>query len=205
MVLKENSLVIVLVGDWNKLYIQPEWITQHVFNKNEVEMEISGRGSDFTISYKSNNVLIPATQSKMLFSATKIDKDTLQYLCLCLNNFVRQAQSAQKISYGYNVDFSDDNGSLLAKVFDSVSDNFNIVRAGYEIDSMRISQVLKRDKRKISIDSGLINNKAAIHFNEHHDGEDAGPSFCIEDINSFFCECKKILRAQGYEIEDDES
>jgi len=38
MVLIEDSLSVVLVGDWNKLYIQPDWMAQHIFEKKNLKL-----------------------------------------------------------------------------------------------------------------------------------------------------------------------
>ena len=32
MVFLNDSLTVVLVGDWNKLYIQPDWVANNIYD-----------------------------------------------------------------------------------------------------------------------------------------------------------------------------
>ena len=36
MVFLNDSLTVVLVGDWNKLYIQPDWVANNIYETEEI-------------------------------------------------------------------------------------------------------------------------------------------------------------------------
>ena len=53
-----DSITIVLLGDWNKFYIQPEWVATNVFESEEMEIGIEGQDAEFHISYRNCNKTI---------------------------------------------------------------------------------------------------------------------------------------------------
>lgn len=204
MVLVSDSLTIVLVGDWNKLYIQPDWIASNVFEKEEVEIGVNGQGSDFAISYRADGVIILPGQTNMAFSVINTEPEVLNKLCQCLNNFINKAYTPVLFAYGLNVNFIEEDGTLFAEVLDSMSDTNAIVDNGYEVVSTKVSRTLKNDNRIINMDSSIENRNLHVHFNEHHASEEANPIFNVESISSFIEECSNILVGLGYEIEGDE-
>lgn len=131
MVLIEDSLSVVLVGDWNKLYIQPDWMAQHIFEKKELEIGVNGQGSEFSVLYRGNGIIVTPGQDKMVFSAINMDSDTIGNLCKCLNNFIEKAFTTQLYAYGLNVDFIEDGGTVFAEVLDSMADTNAIIESGY--------------------------------------------------------------------------
>ena len=62
-----DSLTVVLVGDWNKLYIQPDWVANNIYETEEIEIGVNGQGSDFSVSYRCDNVIISPDQGKVVF------------------------------------------------------------------------------------------------------------------------------------------
>lgn len=147
MVFINDSLTVVLVGDWNKLYIQPDWMANNVFEKKEIEIGINGQGADFTVSYRGNGIIVSPGQSNMIFSVTDTADEVLNNLCKCLNNFLEKAVTPQLFAYGLNADFVEEDGILFAEVIDSMSDTNAIIESGYEIVSTKISRTLKRDDK----------------------------------------------------------
>ena len=203
MVFINDSLSVVLIGDW-KLYIQPDWMASNVFEKKEIEIGISGQGSDFTVSYKGNGVIISPGQSSMNFSVVGTGDEVLNNLCRYLNNFVKKAYTPQLFAYGINIVFEEEEGLLFAEVVDSMSDKGAIIDKGYEVVSTKISRTLKRGDKIINMDSSLENGNLKVLFNEHHDTEENNPVFCIESIKKFIEDSCELLHELGYEIEGDE-
>ena len=204
MVFINDSLTVVLVGDWNKLYIQPDWMANNVFEKKEIEIGINGQGADFTVSYRGNGIIVSPGQSNMIFSVTDTADEVLNNLCKCLNNFLEKAVTPQLFAYGLNADFVEEDGILFAEVIDSMSDTNAIIENGYEIVSTKISRTLKRDNKIINMDSNLENKKLTVHFNEHHVLGETVPNLCVDDIKKFIEESCGILYGLGYEIEGEE-
>lgn len=201
MFLINDSVTVVLVGDWNKLFIQPDWMASNVFEKDEIEIGVNGQGSDFSILYKGNGVVISPGQTNMVFSVINTDDEILDNLCKCLNNFIRKSFTPQLFAYGLNVDFAEDDNILFAEVLDSMSDASLIVENGYEVISTKVSRTIKRDDNIINMDSNLENGNLQVHFNEHHTSVEKNLEFTREGMRSFLEECCRILCGLGYEIE----
>ena len=204
MVFINDSLNVVLLGDWNQLYSQPDWIAENVFEKEEMEIGLSGQGTDFTVRYKADGVIIAPGLSSMIFSVTDTGESELKSLCEYLNNFLEKASTPQFAAYGLNAEFVEENVSAFADVIDSMADAEALVNNGCVIVSNQISRTLRRNNKLINMSSNLENNNLQIRFNEHHIAEESRPNFTLELVKSFIKECREILSGLGYEMEGEE-
>ena len=204
MVFISDSLTVVLIGDWNKLYIQPDWMAKNIYEKEEIEIGVKGQGSEFSVSYRCNNVVISPDQGKVIFSVTNTDKMTLENISHCINNFLTKAYTTEIFAYGINGKFIDEDGSNFAEVVDNMLDASRILENGYEIMETKISRTLSKNGKIINIDSNLVNAGLEIHFNEHHPNPKETPVFSFEVLNGFIEDCSEIVKGLGYELEGDE-
>lgn len=204
MVFISDSLTVVLIGDWNKLYIQPDWMAKNIYEKEEIEIGVNGQGSEFSVSYRCNNVVISPDQGKVIFSVTNTDKMTLENISHCINNFLNKAYTTEIFAYGINGKFIDEDGSNFAEVVDNMLDASRILENGYEIMETKISRTLSKNGKIINIDSNLVNAGLEIHFNEHHPNPKETPVFSFEVLNGFIEDCSEIVKGLGYELEGDE-
>lgn len=204
MVFISDSLTVVLIGDWNKLYIQPDWMAKNIYEKEEIEIGVNGQGSEFSVSYRCNNVVISPDQGKVIFSVTNTDKMTLENISHCINNFLTKAYTTEIFAYGINGKFIDEDGSNFAEVVDNMLDASRILENGYEIMETKISRTLSKNGKIINIDSNLVNAGLEIHFNEHHPNPKETPVFSFEVLNGFIEDCSEIVKGLGYELEGDE-
>ena len=204
MVFLNDSLTVVLVGDWNKLYIQPDWVANNIYETEEIEIGVNGQGSDFSVSYRCDNVIISPDQGKIVFSVANTDRNSLEKLSLCVNNFLTKAYTTSLFAYGINGNFIDEDGSSFAEVLDGMSDTNQILDNGYEIMATKISRTLSKNGKVINMDSNLVNARLEINFNEHHSNPKEKPTFDVELLNGFIEECSEIVKGLGYELEGDE-
>lgn len=205
MVLVKDSLAIVLVGDWNKLYIQPEWISANVYMKNEIEIGINGQGTDLQVIYKCDGVVIAPTQNQVTFTAMNMDEKTIIALISCVNNYLKNAYTPILVAYGFNCDFIDNESSLFAEVVDSISDSLAIIGNGYEIKATTINRTIEKNGKILNIESSRTDNMTKIHFNEHNgNATDKIPEIEMDQIQAFLTGCNSLIEAFGYDLENDE-
>ena len=205
MVLVKDSLAIVLVGDWNKLYIQPEWISANVYMKNEIEIGINGQGTDLQVIYKCDGVVIAHTQNQVIFTAMNMDEKTIIALISCVNNYLKNAYTPILVAYGFNCDFIDNESSLFAEVVDSISDSLAIIGNGYEIKATTINRTIEKNGKILNIESSRTDNMTKIHFNEHNgNATDKMPEIEMDQIQAFLTGCNSLIEAFGYDLENDE-
>ena len=204
MVFINDSLTVVLIGDWNKLYIQPHWVANNIYEAEEIEIGVSGQGSDFEVSYRCDNVIISPSQEKVIFSVANTDRNTLEKLSQCVNNFLKEAYTPSLIAYGINGNFIDEDGSSFAEVLDGMSDTNQILDNGYEIVTATICRTLSKNGKVINMDSKFENARLEISFNENHSNPKEKPIFDFELLKGFIEECGEIVKGLGYELEGDE-
>ena len=198
-------MAIVLVGDWNKLYIQPEWISANVYMKNEIEIGINGQGTDLQVIYKCDGVVIAPTQNQVIFTAMNMDEKTIIALISCVNNYLKNAYTPILVAYGFNCDFIDNESSLFAEVVDSISDSLAIIGNGYEIKATTINRTIEKNGKILNIESSRTDNMTKIHFNEHNgNATDKMPEIEMDQIQAFLTGCNSLIEAFGYDLENDE-
>ena len=202
MYLVSNSFTIVLLGDWNSLYIQPDWVANNVYENPEIEIGINGQGVEFSITYKKDKVVISPSQSKMVFSVTDIEEDAIKQLCRCICNYLEKAYTPQINAYGLNVDYYDNENTQLASIFDEMRDVNSIINMGYTISETKISRKIEKSGNVINMDCSINKSQTIIHFNEHHGSpEKRSIDFSSESIQQFFARTTEIIKGLGYEIE----
>ncbi len=199
-----DSLSIVFVGDWNNLYLQPEWISNNIFEVPQIEIGVFGIGIDVEVSFKYNDIIIKPNRDKIIISTTNISDQIIEQLAKCASNFITRSSTPQKVAYGYNITYIDSEDMQLAETFDRISDSSQIVDLGYEIISSNIHRKIMKDEKIINIDCLLENSNSKFIFNEHHEEQDMKSIFIDKNtINSFLGETKSILIGMGYEIEEE--
>jgi len=202
----DNSLTIVLLGDWNKLYVQPEWVADNILGKPEMEISVEVQGVEFKISYKCNNIIINPSQERIAITATNTEEETIKFLAACATNYIKNAKTPQLTAYGLNIDFIEAENTLVSDFFDSVPDALSLLKLNYEIVNSQISRTVVKDGNVMNIQYTQEHSQSRIHFNEHHDNpEISAVAFEYEDIIAFIERAKEIAVALGYEFEDNDN
>lgn len=205
MFFTNDSLTIVLLGDWNRYYIQPDWIAANVYAQQKIELGVSGQGTNFSVTYRCNDIIIAPSQSQMVFTAQNAKNETINMLVFCINNFMQKAKTPILNAYGLNCDYVDSNGTQFAEVIDGMTDISGIIDCGYEIKASKITRSLFKNDVVLNLESFIEGGSVKMHFNEHHAVNSTQmPTVTTEQINSFLNECKQLVKAFGYEIEGEE-
>lgn len=202
-----GSFSVVLLGDWNKKFIQPDWVAQNIFKNPEIEIGVEGIGSDFSISYRKNSVAIRPTQDKLIISLTNINDDTITFFSNCVKNYIEEAYTPILTAYGINIEYTDEENTKLASIFDEMADLDPIVNMGYEISATKISRSLLKNGVIMNIESTISNATTLIRFNEHHDtatndAKCAGNGITPEKMKVFLEETAAIIQGLGYELDE---
>lgn len=206
MRLLDSSITIVMLGDWNRMYIQPNWIALNVFESEEIEIGVEGKGAELSISYQKGNVIIKPSQSKVVFSTLDIEADTLEVLSKYVLNFVTHAFTPEIRAYGFNIDYVDEDDARIADVLDSMSDTSAICGMNFEIAATQISRKLIKDGKEINMKCELIGNKTNIHFNEHFSKPSKDSIALSPDVfSTFIQDTENIILGLGYTIEGEDN
>lgn len=205
MFLVKSSLTVVLLGDWNKQYIQPDWVATNIYCQEKMDLGVFGQGTDFNVNYRCNNIVIQPSQSQMIFNALDMNHNTIERLVLYINNFLQKATTPVLQAYGFNCEFTETKNCRFADVLDTISDNSMIIQNGYEIISTKITRSLTKNGKILILESSQNEDKTIMHFNEHHGNRLIEmPTIEVEMICDFLSAAKDLILALGYDIEEAE-
>lgn len=206
MRLIQNSFSLVVLGDWNKLYTQPDWIVDNIFNCNDMEIGVNFSNPVVGVSYKKDDIIIIPAQDKFTFSLSKIDHDSFCNLTKIINNFLKEAKTPVNIAYGFNIEYNDEDTSIFAHVIDSISDSNALLGNNIEISSTEISRTLRINNKILNMMYMIDDSISTIRFNEHHDIQNPLREIKInvDSLNSFINQCNKIVQLLGYELEEED-
>lgn len=198
----DDSLTIVLIGDWNRYYLQPSWIAEKVYEGKEIELGVSGQGTDFNVTYRNQGISIEPSQRQVLFSSANVDVVTLERLVKCVNNFLREAITPALDAYGFNCDYVESDRTQFADVIDHMNDNEGIIGCGYEIKEAKVTRTLAKAGRILNLESVLEVSGFRLHFNEHYEGDVVKVPIDIKQIDDFLEESRALVKSFGYDLED---
>lgn len=206
MTFMQNSVTIVINGEWSNFYLKPNWIAEKVCEENEIEIGISGEIPDYIVSFRCNGVLISPSPTQIAFNATSTEEGCIDKLITYVNNFLSKAHTPAIYAYGFNCDFAGDDEGLLATLFDEMADNQALLEGGYSIQNLTVHKTLIKNDSQFIVTSELVGTDAHLHFNKHIEGPfESSPalSFNQEDIYSFIDDCGNIAHTIGYDIKED--
>ena len=199
MYIDKGSVSVIVLGDWNKAYVQPEWMASKVFGSDEIEIGVEGAGLDIIVSYKCDKVIINPTQSKIVLTALDTEVATLRSLSKCVANFLNEAHTPTLFAYGINADYVDEDNTILATNLDLLSDKDAFSKMGYNIRNTRISRTIQKNDLLYNIEF-ISDNKTTIRFNEHH--ERPVKDFSYERVEGFLIRTGEIVKELGFALED---
>lgn len=203
MHINNNSLAIVLVGDWNKLYTEPEWIAKNIFKQSEIEVRVTFSNSDASLYCLAKNIIVESRTDRVVFTSRDDEKESIDFLVACVNNFLLSAKSPANVSYGFNTEYSEENSIVFAEYLDSLPDTGTFIEEGYEIQRTDIKRTIVSEGILLNIDFRMSGPHLTVHINEHHDTLPDGDSITSEKLIGFIERSKRILIALGYSMESD--
>lgn len=198
-----NSLSCVINGDWNKTYIQPQWIGNNLFNNEEIGILLNGIGLGANLSYKHKNIIVEVNQNKFTFKTTDVLDESINQLEDIVLLFLERAKTPMLAAYGFNCDFKESDVFSFTSMLDSMEDRISLSNLGASIKNTTIKHTILFEEKTLNITEAL-SDELVISFNEHHNVS-SNPEDIISkgDINSFIDRCKRILSSMDYDFEEE--
>lgn len=204
MSFNDGTLTCVLNGDWNKKYIDPQWISKELFQKDELEVTINTIGLSTNIVYKSGHISIKATQDKFVFIADDYSETALSELESSVVRFLEIASTPGVVSFGYNCEFISDDTSSFIDCIDNMADRTIYTGLGAEITNTSILQTILFEERTINVNEKLVGDTVVFDFNQHHDVKDFNKDIIpTGDIEEFVNRIIRIISAFGFDINEE--
>ena len=201
---QDNSLNVVVIGNWNKVYTDPIYLANTLFSGQEVTLEVTGQGLNFSVQCKYKDVCITPTTDRIQFTCTSISAESVEFFTKTLQQFFKSVESPAISGYGINIRYNDTEDDILPKVIDSISDREAMVEMGCEILSTNIVRKINYNGLVYNISFSYDNKGTVITFNQHNEVKGTNKDINISNdrVFSVIQQAKDILHKLGYETED---
>lgn len=204
---KEGSLNFVLLGDWNRMFCTPEYISGKIFTGKEVILEVVKQDQDFQIRCRCNNLLIIPTQSRIQMICLDLSEDGIKEFDLSVRKLFSNIFSPQITAYGFNVTYEEESDEILPGIFDNISFAKSVIERGAKIHSSSLKQTLEYKDKKFMFDYTFENGTTTVLINQHNDTNKTSSEIQIKEgeVMTFLEEAEALLSAEGYSlIKEDE-
>ena len=199
---KEGSLNVVLLGDWNRMFCTPEYISEKIFPGKEVILEVVKQDQDFQIRCRCNNQLLIPTQSRIQMICLDLSEDGIKEVDLAIRHLFSNVYSPQITAYGFNITYEEENDDILPDILDNISFAKNVIERGAQIYSSSLKQTLEYNDKKFMFDYTFENGTTTVLINQHNDTNRTSSDIQIKEreVMTFLRETEALLSAEGYSI-----
>ena len=203
---KDGTLNIVVIGDWNKMFCTPEFISEKIFPGKEVVLEVIKQEQDFLVRCKCNNVLLVPTQNRMQIFGLDMSNEGIAEFEAVVNSFFRNVFSPKITAYGFNISYEEVDDEILPDILDNISINKRAIEKGAEIRSSSIKQTFDYNEKRYMFDYSFENGTTTILINQHNEINKKSTDIVLEEkvIDHFIDDTLVLLTAQGYITGKDE-
>lgn len=200
----DNSINVVLLGDWNRIYLSPAWLATELFQSAPVQILIEGVDDRATLTIIKDNIAIIPARDKFIFRCTSLTEDNVEKLTSCVDAFVKKAKVPVLSAYGFNLKYVDDESMILSQLFDDIKDRDVFLKNGYNIQENGLHRKIVRDDIVINIEQSLEGSQEEISFNEHHEIANADTlTITGEAFMAFVQRTEGLLLDMGYSLEEE--
>ena len=174
MKIKEESFTIVLIGNWNRHILSPNWISKEIFLEDKITVEFS-LNLELPPRYTS-----PTSHIRILPSSSNVTFVALGSDDSCLNKMEKMTQAlleklpytpikAFGINFGYieSIEKSD-----LYNIF-KFSDTDRLGQERYLIKSSALQRSLIVEDRVLNLNISTNDTEVSFDFNFHYDVSNA--------------------------------
>lgn len=163
-----RNWTIVLAGRWNMEILNPEWVTEKIFGKENVDIDLVLNGMQANIRYRFENLAFVPQPNNVIFSVNDTEDASLQAIEDAACKLLQALPITPITALGINFTFIEEDTPLsLAKIF-NVSDSSKLADHGLKVQKTRLRREIEFDDRQLNlIISQLEGTKTRIALNFH--------------------------------------
>ncbi|MBQ3460315.1 MAG: hypothetical protein IJH14_06560 [Solobacterium sp.] len=200
----ENTLSIVFVGDFNRKYINFDWLSKNVFKESSIEMGVSIQDEQATISYGVDDIIIIPNQKKIVFQIKGMNDNKLEHFSECVCSFLNNIPERLISAYGINSNYTEEDTLLISKEIDSLDSQKGLVRNGFNLLGMTSRRQIEKKDIIYNISISTNTNMTSISINEDYQGIKENPKINKETFIKHFERTKEIIESFGFIMEESE-
>lgn len=167
MTIQSDSMSLVLAGRWNKYIFSPSWVSDKLFNTQEVQIEINLENLETPLRYKTQNVRFAVEPTKVIFTALEYDQDVFAYIEDRAKHLCAILSETPVIGFGINIEF------LCDTIPESVSRLLSIPDTKYYSDNLltiknqAVTRKLDLGDRECNLSVTIEGSKIVFLYNFH--------------------------------------
>ncbi len=169
-----QNWTLVLAGGWNVSIFQPQWVAKHVFQQDDIVVEVAMATGPPGLVFLSNHVSLAARSDRLVFGCKNTTDETLAALEVAALRVLELLPHTPLTAFGINFGFVEENPSNeLVRLFET-ADLTQISDFGCEIAKTTISRQLRIEDKILNLSQTLEAGQVHIFFNFHFEVPDAG-------------------------------
>ncbi|MBB2960726.1 hypothetical protein [Methylobacterium sp. R2-1] len=163
-----SNWTIVLAGRWNMEILNPEWVTEKIFGKENAEIDLVLNGMQANIRYRFDNLSFVPQPNNVIFSVNDTEDASLQSIEDAACKLLQALPITPITALGINFTYIEDETPLtIAKLF-NISDSSKLADYGLAIKKTRIRREIDFADRQLNlIISQLEGTASRIALNYH--------------------------------------
>ena len=202
---EKNSLNLTVVGDWNRFYTDPVWISENLFEKNDKDsiIEMIKQPDKLVLRCKHHGVTIVPSQERMVIICEDFKKESLAYFIKITNSFFRKVPSPQLLAYGFNLSFHEEEDDHFAELIDGILSKTTLSENNIRLNGNSLTFIFDMDGNRFELKLNPDGNQTQITINNEYKVIDNSDTIEIRDdfTEYFFSQSNKLIKAFGYEME----
>lgn len=197
----ENTITLVINGDFNLMYTRPEWFAKKLFEEKEIQVFTNNLGSGELTFAKNNVYITPSINKLTLRIATE---ELFSEMLNLTNKYLRVTASPMIYSFGINFNFINEN-TTIAKKLNNAFDYNELCDAEINIKSTAFKRTIFEEGKDYIINYEALNKgeesiiKVNCHFEKQKPYTEIGDF--EKDIQSAFNETKELFE-KIYKVKD---
>ena len=207
MKVQADSLTFVVVGDWNKFYLDPSWLAHKVFELDEVGVELSlSPGSGTTVVLRDSSCALQPSSSRFMLTCSNLQQNTLERFSDICARLIKNAVSPFIQAYGFNIKMIETEESPFTGLLDSLPDSDKLAEIDAFIETASVSRKIRYQGVLLNIthsidDKGILN----VSINEHTDCNRSSDQIVLPDqsASGFIRRVFFLLESTGLKIEQE--
>lgn len=163
-----SNWTIVLAGRWNMEILNPEWVSNSIFGREKVDIDLVLQGMQANIRYRFDNLVFVPRPHNVVFSVKDTQDSSLTAIEEAAGRLLGALPVTPITALGINFTYVEENPppSLLT-VFD-IADTSRIADYGMGIRAARVRRELEFEDRQINMMvSQLENGNVRLALNYH--------------------------------------
>jgi len=157
-----DTISVVINGDWNRYFLSPDWLAKNIFDKQQIEAEMAFNGIGTILRFNCDDVSVTPSMSQMTFICRKNSDEAIKKLEHRVSNFMKNAPSPLITTYGYNISFEERDSSNINATFDKIPDSINLIKHGAIIQSCTLHRTIELNEK--TLEYVLYSNKSDTNF-----------------------------------------